>query len=159
LKLPDAARRQIDVALRMIDAVDRQLGPLDRELRALARRQPGCGALVAHYGIGEITAVAILAELGDARRFSSSRHAVHYAGMDITVSESDRKRGVAMYITSEGLAPPGALAALQAERLLACRMRFGRIGSRPARRGRSRPRSERESRLSDSNRAGSTARR
>jgi hypothetical protein len=37
-------------------------------------------------------------------------------------------------ITSEGLAPPGALAGLQAERLLACRMRFGRIGSGRARR-------------------------
>jgi transposase len=92
LELPDAARRQIQVALAMIDAVDQQLGPLDRELRALARRQPGCRALMAHYGIGAITAVTILAELGDARRFSSSRHAVRYAGMDITVSESDRKR-------------------------------------------------------------------
>jgi transposase len=92
LELPDAARRQIQVALAMIDALDEQLGPLDRELRALARRQPGCRALQAHYGIGEITSVAILAELGDARRFSSSRHAVRYAGMDITVLESDRKR-------------------------------------------------------------------
>jgi transposase len=26
-----------------------------------------------HYGIGELTSVAILAELGDCRRFSSSR--------------------------------------------------------------------------------------
>jgi transposase len=92
LELPDAARRQIQVALRMIDAIDEQLGPLDRELRALARRQPGCRALMAHYGIGEITSVSILAELGDAGRFSSSRHAVRYAGLDITVSESDRKR-------------------------------------------------------------------
>ena len=57
----------------MIDALDAQLAPLDRELRAYARRQPGCRALMAHYGIGELTAVTILAELGDARRFSSSR--------------------------------------------------------------------------------------
>jgi len=92
LELPDAARRQIQVALRMIDAVDAQLRPVDEELRALARRQPGCRALQAHYGIGEITSVSILAELGDARRFSSARHAVRYAGLDITVSESDRKR-------------------------------------------------------------------
>jgi transposase len=92
LELPDAARRQIRVALQMIDAVDQQLRPLDQELRALARRQPGCRALMAHYGIGEITSLAILAELGDARRFSSSRHAVRYAGLDITVFESDRKR-------------------------------------------------------------------
>ena len=33
-----------------------------------------------HFGIGELTAVTILAELGDARRFSSSREAVRYAG-------------------------------------------------------------------------------
>ena len=93
LELPDAASRQVQVALAMIDAVDhQQLVPLDRELRALARRQPGCRALMAHYGIGEITSVSILAELGDCQRFSSSRHAVRYAGLDITVSESDRKR-------------------------------------------------------------------
>lgn len=92
LDLPDAARRQIEVALQMIDAVDAQLRPLDAELRALARRQPGCRALMGHYGIGEITSLAILAELGDARRFSSSRHAVRYAGLDVTVFESDRKR-------------------------------------------------------------------
>jgi D-alanyl-D-alanine carboxypeptidase len=47
----------------------------------------------------------------------------------IAVSNRNGRRGAAMYITSEGLAPPGAVAGLEAERLLACRMRFGRIGS------------------------------
>ena len=47
---------------------------------------------MAHYGIGELCAVTILAELGDCTRFSSSRQAVRYAGMDITVYESDRRR-------------------------------------------------------------------
>ena len=45
-----------------------------------------------HYGIGHLTAVTILAELGDARRFCSSRDAVRYAGLDITVKQSDRRR-------------------------------------------------------------------
>jgi len=45
-----------------------------------------------HYGIGELTSVTILAELGDCRRFSSSRHAVRYGGMDITVYQSDQRR-------------------------------------------------------------------
>ena len=49
----------------MIDALERQLAPLDKELRAYARRQPGCKALMAHYGIGPLYAVTILAELGD----------------------------------------------------------------------------------------------
>ncbi len=53
--------------------------PMDKELRAYARRQPGCKALMGLYGIGHLTAVTILAELGDARRFSSSREAVRYS--------------------------------------------------------------------------------
>lgn len=90
--LPAAARETVTVALEMIDSLDRQLAPLDKELRAYARRQVGCKALMAHYGIGELTAVTILAELGDCTRFSSSRQAVRYAGLDITVYQSDQRR-------------------------------------------------------------------
>ena len=72
-RCPETAREQVTVALRMIDVLDRQLPVIDRQLRAYARRQVGCKALMGHYGIGELTAVAILAELGDCRRFSSSR--------------------------------------------------------------------------------------
>ena len=92
LTLPASAREQIAVALVMIDALDAQSAPFTRELRLYARRQAGCRALMKHYGIGELTAVTILAELGDARRFSSSRHAVRYAGLDITVHQSDQRR-------------------------------------------------------------------
>ena len=56
----------------------------------------------------------------------------------IAVSNRNGRRGAAMYITADDLAPPGAIAGLEAERLVSCRMRFGRIGNRdaPARRGR-----------------------
>jgi transposase len=64
----------------MIDALDAQLAPLDKELRVYARRQLGCRALMGQFGVGELTAVTILAELGDVDRFSSSREAVRYAG-------------------------------------------------------------------------------
>src|SRR3954452_2854173 len=90
--LSESAREQVTIALAMIDALELQIAPLDRELRAYARRQAGCKALMSHYGIGALTAVTILAELGDCRRFSSSRHAVRYAGMDITVHQSDQRR-------------------------------------------------------------------
>jgi len=76
----------------MIDALDDQLGPLDKKLRAYARRQAGCKALMSQFGVGELTAVTILAELGDPGRFSSSRDAVRYAGLDITVHQSDQRR-------------------------------------------------------------------
>src|ERR671925_380177 len=82
--LPVSAREQVTVALAMIDALDVQLVPLTRELRAYARRQVGCRALMAHYGIGALTAITILVELGDCGRFSSARLAVRYSGLDIT---------------------------------------------------------------------------
>jgi len=92
LALPAAAREQITVGLALIDAHDAQLAPLDGELRNYAKRQPGCRAPMRHYGIGPLTSITILAELGDARRFSSSREAVRYAGLDITVHQSDTRR-------------------------------------------------------------------
>ena len=91
--LPATAREQVTVALAMIDAFDIQLAPLTTELRDYARRQTGCKALIAaHYGIGGLCAVTILAELGDARRFDNSRDAVRYGGLDITVKQSDAHR-------------------------------------------------------------------
>jgi len=91
LELPEAARLQLTTAFALIDAIGQRLAPIERE-RSFARRQAGCRALMRHYGIGQLTSVAILAELGDARRFSSSRHAVRFAGLDVTVSESDQRR-------------------------------------------------------------------
>jgi transposase len=91
-RLPESAREQVTVALAMIDALDRQMAPLERALRGYARRQRGCKALMGLYGIGELTSVTILAELGDASRFSSSRDAVRYSGLDITVKQSDQRR-------------------------------------------------------------------
>ncbi len=90
LPLAASAREQITVALAMIDALERQLAPLDKQLRTYARRQPGCKALQAHYGIGPLTSVTILAELGDPSRFCSSTQAVRFSGLDITVHASDQ---------------------------------------------------------------------
>ena len=92
LELGATAREQVTIALAMISALDLQLAPIDKDLRSYARRQPGCKALMGLYGIGHLTAVTILAELGDARRFSSSREAVRYSGLDITVHQSDQRR-------------------------------------------------------------------
>jgi len=92
-ELSPAGRELVALGLRMLDAFDLELAPLDRQLRAFARRQPGCRALIERlYGVGPVSATAILAELGDARRFSSSDDAVRHAGLDITVYQSDQKR-------------------------------------------------------------------
>src|SRR5215208_6967696 len=93
MELPGAARKVVDLSLAMIEHINEELAPIEKELRAYARSQAGCKALMmTHYGVGELTSVALLSELGDTRRFSSSKKAVRYAGMDITVHSSDDKR-------------------------------------------------------------------
>jgi transposase len=92
MELPAAARQVVDLSLAMIDHIDKELEPVEAQLRDYARSQAGCQALMEHYGVGELTSVALLSELGDTRRFSSSRKAVRYAGIDVTVHSSDDKR-------------------------------------------------------------------
>jgi len=104
LTLPAAAREQLTIALEMIDAIEIQIGPVDLALRAYARTQPGCRALIDQiYGLGPLTSVTLLAELGDTRRFQNSRDAVRYAGLDITVYQSDQHRA-AGHLSRQG--PP-----------------------------------------------------
>jgi transposase len=92
-ELSPAGRELVALALRTMDAIDRELAPLDRALRSFACRQPACRALIANlYGVGAISATAILAELGDCRRFASSDDAVRHSGLDVTVYQSDTKR-------------------------------------------------------------------
>jgi transposase len=88
-----AGREVIELCSRMLDQLDHEIAPIDRALHAFARRQPGCRALAGQlYGVGAVTATAILAELGDTRRFRSSDDAVRHCGLDVTVWQSDQKR-------------------------------------------------------------------
>jgi transposase len=95
LALPTDARERIEIALAMIDAIEAQLTPLERELRQLARRQTGCRALMGLYGMGELTSLVTLCELGDVGRLSASRKAVWMPGIDIGVHRSDPRARVA----------------------------------------------------------------
>jgi transposase len=92
MELPAAARKVVDLSLAMIEHINEELEPIEEELWSYAHSQAGCKALMEHYGVGELTSVALLSELGDTRRFSSSKKAVRYAGFDITVHSSDEKR-------------------------------------------------------------------
>lgn len=90
LELP-AARQVLALSLAMIDHINEELAPIETQLRAYAHSQAGCKALMEHYGVEELTSVALLFELGDTRRFSSSKKAVRFAGFDITIHSCDDK--------------------------------------------------------------------
>jgi Transposase IS116/IS110/IS902 family len=92
-ELSAAGRRAVQAGLRQIGRLTQEMASLRRELARLSSRQPGCRALRrAHYGIGGLLSVAVRAELGDCRRFSSSDDAVRHTGLDITIYDSDGKR-------------------------------------------------------------------
>jgi len=88
--LPIDATERITIALEMIDLLEIQIARVESEIRKLARRQTGCKALMTLYGMGELTSLITLTELGDVSRMHASRQAVRCAGIDIGVHRSDR---------------------------------------------------------------------
>lgn len=85
-------RRYIDEAMATVEHFTCQLDALRTDLHGIGRRQPGCRAIQQLWGVGPLLAPVIWAEMGDTRRFRSSKQAVRHTGLDITVSESDQHR-------------------------------------------------------------------
>src|SRR6266545_1463842 len=79
-------------ALRVLEALETRMHAVRHQLLAAARQLTGAKVLAARlYGVGPVTALAMTCWLAGAGRFSSSRQAVRFAGLDITVRSSDRK--------------------------------------------------------------------
>ena len=104
LQLPVDAQERITIALEIIDLLDAQLAEIELDLRALARHQAGCQALMTQYGMGELSSLVTLCELGDVTRLHASRQAVRMAGIDIGVHRSDRHAQLGK-LTRQGSAP------------------------------------------------------
>src|SRR5262249_15235216 len=92
--------------------------PLDRMLAYYARRQSGCRTLIARlYGVGPVTATAIVAELGDARRFGCSDDAVrHLRPRRDRASVGQQARGRSPLTVEQNVALPLRLAGRRAKR-------------------------------------------
>ncbi|MGW4567073.1 IS110 family transposase [Streptomyces sp. NPDC004561] len=89
LELPDASRRVVDDLLRLMDALQIPIDALDVQLAAHARGDPRVKVLTALPGVGPLTALVILAEVGDVTRFPSARKLAAWAGLTPTVRGSD----------------------------------------------------------------------
>jgi transposase len=91
--LSPAGQLQVATALDMLACLEGHLEELRHRLLDTARHLTGAKALTARlYGVGPVTALAMTSWLGGAGRFSSSRKAVRFAGLDITVYSSGGKR-------------------------------------------------------------------
>jgi transposase len=90
--LSPGGQLQVATALDMLAAVEARMEVLRGQLRDAARHLTGAKVLAARlYGVGPVTALALTCWLAGAGRFSSSRKAVRFTGLDITVWSSDRK--------------------------------------------------------------------
>ena len=90
LELPAVSRELVEDDLGLIDALQVRIDRLDWEIRQRARSDPRVAVLTQLPGIGPFTALVILAEVGDIRRFASARKLASWAGLTPTVRGSDR---------------------------------------------------------------------
>ena len=90
LDLPPASRQVIDDDLALIDALAGPIAALDEQVCRRAKAEPGVKVLTQLPGVGEFTALVILAETGDITRFGSARKLAAWAGLTPTVRGSDR---------------------------------------------------------------------
>src|SRR5215471_1209038 len=101
LDLPAVSRELVEDDLGLVDALQDRVDRLDWEIRQRGRCDPRVRLLTQLPGVGAFTALVILAEVGDIRRFGSARQLASWAGLTPTVRGSDR---VAHYghISKEG---------------------------------------------------------
>ena len=74
-------RRIFAEACDEIGQIEQRLDQVERELAALARQIPAVALLMTVPGIGLIIATALVAFVGDMRRFPSGRHLASYLGL------------------------------------------------------------------------------
>ena len=90
LDLPAVSREVVADCLAVTDGLAPVIDRIDGELRAHAKADPRVKTLTTLPGVGQFTALVMLAEIGDIRRFPSARKLASWAGLTPTVRGSDR---------------------------------------------------------------------
>ena len=91
LDLPPASREIVTDCLVVIDGLAPVTGRIDGELHQHARGDPRVKVLRTLPGVGEFTALVMVAEIGDISRFGSARKLASQSGLTPTVRGSDLK--------------------------------------------------------------------
>jgi transposase len=91
VKLPPQARESVQTCLRMIDHYGQEIQKQNLQLREKAKQDQRVQWLTTIPGIGEISAMMVLAEIGDLARFTDKEALCSYAGLVPRVRESAGK--------------------------------------------------------------------
>jgi len=89
LDLPAISREVVTDCLAVIDGLAPVIDRIDAELRQHAKADPRVKTLTTLPGVGQFTALMMLAEIGDITRFGSARQLASWAGLTPTVRGSD----------------------------------------------------------------------
>jgi transposase len=89
LELPAISRELVTDYLAVIDGLAPVIERIDGELRQHAKADPRVKILTTLPGVGQFTALVMLAEIGDITRFPSARKLASWAGLTPTVRGSD----------------------------------------------------------------------
>ena len=91
VKLPPAARESVNACLRMIDAYGGEIEKQNLQLKEKAKQDERTRWLQSIPGVGEYSAMMLLAEIGDIARFARAEALCSYAGLVPRVRESAGK--------------------------------------------------------------------
>jgi transposase len=79
----------LDNYLEMIDALDERIKPVNQVIHGWAKTDPRIGLLTSMPGVGIYSAVMIIAEIGDVRRFDGPKQLCSFAGLVPSTRSSD----------------------------------------------------------------------
>jgi transposase len=91
-EVPDALRHTLWEVCREIRDLERRIKDVEKQLEALGKQFPAYARLRTIPGVGLLTATALLAFVGDARRFTTGRHFASYLGLTPTENSSGLMR-------------------------------------------------------------------
>jgi transposase len=99
--LAGADRAIMDAALRQLAALEAEVAQLEAEIVSTGKGLPGLKRLLQVHGLNLLSAIALLAEIGDIALFEQSKQLVSYAGLATSTRQSSEttRRGA---ITKQG---------------------------------------------------------
>ena len=87
-QLPDADRLVLDVALRQIAQLDAEVKAVEEEVVRRGKSLRGVSRLLQVHGLNLLSAISLLAEVGDIALFDTSKQLVSYAGLATSTRQS-----------------------------------------------------------------------
>jgi transposase len=102
LALPPQERAHCDEACELLAEFNRRVEALDQAAEARAAAEPRACLLRTHPGVGPVTALAWLAWVGEAKRFTTSNQLVSYVGLNPSEYSSGGGRQKLGHISKQG---------------------------------------------------------